>query len=116
MIVAILGLNSLGRSVVFIPQDTEEIEISRILEEQQCEVALTKHCHLSKLEDALNLGYSRSLHTVLYTQENLVEKMEVGYNSRAEETMVEEMNINVISLSHLILTEYKSYGRRHGIF
>ena len=96
---------------MFIPQDTEDIEISRILEEQQCEVVLIKHCHISKLEDALNCGYCSSVHTVIYTNESLVEKMEVGYNARAEETLEEELNITVVSLSHLILTEYTKNGR-----
>lgn len=110
IIIAILGLSRIGRSVVFIPQDTEEIEISRILEEQQCEVILIKHSNISKLEDALNLGYCKSLRTILYTNEELIEKMEVGFNSRAEETLMEEYDLDVLSLSHLVCTEYKQYG------
>ena len=106
----ILGLNAIGRSVVFIPQDTETIDISRILEEQQCDVLFVKHCNLSKLEDALDIAYCRNLRTVIYTNEEIVEKMEVGFNSRAEETLMEEYNMNVLSLSHLILTECSQHG------
>lgn len=113
--IAILGLSSIGRSIVFIPQDTEEVEISRILEEQQCEVLLIRHSNISKLEDALNTGYYKNLHTVIYTNEDLIEKMEVGYNSRAEETLMQEYNIDVLSLSHLICTEYTKYGTIFGI-
>ena len=96
--------------MVFIPQDTEIIDIFRILEEQQCDVLFVKHCNLSKLEDALDIAYCRSLRTVIYTNEEIIEKMEVGFNSRAEETLMEEYNMNVLSLSHLILTEYTQYG------
>lgn len=96
----ILGLASIGRSTVFIPQDEELTTVSRILEEQHCEVLLTKHSRLMKLEDVLNVGLCRDLRVVLYTDEDLIEKSDVGGNVRAEETLIQEYGLELVSLSH----------------
>ena len=50
--VAILGLVSMGRSVVFVTQDQQPSDILHILDEQHCEVMLVKHSRLQQLEEA----------------------------------------------------------------
>ena len=106
---AILGLASIGRSTVFIPQDEELATVSRILEEQHCEVLLTKHSRLMKLEDVLNIGLCRDLRVVLYTDEDLIEKSDVGGNVRAEETLIQEYGLDLVSLSHEMYS-YHNHG------
>ena len=102
---AILGLASIGRSTVFITQDEDLATVSRILEEQHCEVLLTKHSRLVQLEDTLNIGFCRDLRVVLYTDEDLIEKSDMGDmggNARAEETLMQEYDLEMVSLSHEI--------------
>lgn len=83
--------------------------MSRILEEQHCEVLLTKHSRLMKLEDVLNVGLCRDLRVVLYTDEDLIEKSDVGGNVRAEETLIQEYGLELVSLSHEMYS-YHNYG------
>lgn len=99
---AILGLASIGRSTVFITQDEDLATVSRILEEQHCEVLLTRHSRLVQLEDTLNIGFCRDLRVVLYTDEDLIEKSDMGGNARAEETLMQEYDLEMVSLSHEI--------------
>ena len=83
--------------------------MSRILEEQHCEVLLTKHSRLMKLEDVLDVGLCRDLRVVLYTDEDLIEKSDVGGNVRAEETLIQEYALELVSLSHE-MSSYHNYG------
>lgn len=108
-LLAILGLASIGRSTVLIPQDEELATVSRILEEQHCEVLLTKHSRLVQLEDTLNIGFCRDLRVVLYTDEDLIEKSDMGGNARAEETLMQEYDLALVSLSHEIYN-YQNTG------
>ena len=99
---------------MLIPQDEELATVSRILEEQHCEVLLTKHSRLVKLEDALNIGLCRDLRVVLYTDEDHIEKSDMGGNARAEETLMQEYDLALVSLSHEIYNSQKRGGRAAG--
>ena len=107
-IVAILGVTSAGRSVVFVPSDCDSAEI----EEQHCEVLLVKRSRLCQLEDILDTSYCRYLRVILYTECDYLEKIEMGDILRVEETLIQEYNMTIISLGHVMETEYKDHGMR----
>ena len=109
--VAILGLVSMGRSVVFVTQDQQPSDILHILDEQHCEVMLVKHSRLQQLEEALQCSYCSSLRVVLYTDDAYIEKSESSSSYLAEDSLVETHDLRVLSLSHVIMTEYADYGR-----
>ena len=108
---AILGLSSIGRSVVFVPQDSDSAEIAHVIYEQQCEVVMIRRSRLTQLESALDTSYCKSLRVVLYTECDYVEKTETGDSLRCDETLMEEYNLRVLPLSHIMNEEYSSYGK-----
>lgn len=108
---AILGLASIGRSVVFVPCDRDSAEIANIIEEQHCEVLMMKRSRLPQLENALDTSLCSSLRVVIFTECNYVEKIELGDLMRCEETLVQEYNVELVSLNHLIETDHCVDGR-----
>lgn len=112
---AILGLASIGRSVVFVPCDSDSAEIANIIEEQHCEVLMMKRSRLPQLENALDTSLCSSLRVVIFTECNYVEKIELGDLMRCEETLVQEYNVELVSLSHLIETNHRDDGRSAGV-
>ncbi|KAK8812648.1 hypothetical protein WA538_004509 [Blastocystis sp. DL] len=104
---AILGLASIGRSVVFVPCDSDSAEIANIIEEQHCEVLMMKRSRLPQLENALDTSLCSSLRVVIFTECNYVEKIELGDLMRCEETLVQEYNVELVSLNHLIETDHR---------
>lgn len=109
-LLAILGLVSIGRSVVFITQDKQPADIFHILEEQHCEVILLKHSRLSQLEEALQCSYCSSLRVVLFTDDDYIDKGEGCSGYLAEESLTQTHNLEVLSLSHVIMSEYACFG------
>ena len=109
---AILGLSSIGRSVVFVPQDSDNAEIAHVIDEQHCEVVMIRRSRLAQLESALDTSYCKSLRVVLYTECDYVEKTETDDSLRCDETLMEEYDLQVLPLSHIMNEEYSSYGRR----
>lgn len=110
--IAILGLASIGRSVVFVPQDSDSAEIANVIDQQNCEVVMIRRSRLPQLESALDTSYGKSLRVVLYTECSYLEKAEMGDILRCEETLIEEYNLDVNSLSHIMNTEYSNYGMK----
>lgn len=108
--VAILGVTSAGRSVVFLPYDCDSAEMASVIEEQHCEVLLVKRSRLCQLEDALDTSYCKSLRVILYTECDYLEKIEMGDLLRVEETLIQEYNLTIVSLGHVMETEYKDHG------
>ena len=107
---AILGLSSIGRSVVFVPQDSDSAEIAHVIDEQQCEVVMIRRSRLAQLESALDTSYCKSLRVVLYTECDYVEKTETGDTLRCDETLMEEYNLQVLPLYHIMNEDYCDYG------
>ena len=108
--VVILGVTSAGRSVVFAPSDCDSAEMASVIEEQHCEVLLVKRSRLCQLEDILDTSYCRYLRVILYTECDYLEKIEMGDILRVEETLIQEYNMTIISLGHVMETEYKDHG------
>lgn len=106
---AILGVTSAGRSVVFLPYDCDSAEMASVIEEQHCEVLLVKRSRLCQLEDALDTSYCKSLRVILYTECDYLEKIEMGDLLRVEETLIQEYNLTIVSLGHVMETEYKDH-------
>ena len=95
---------------MFITHDQDLPAVSHILEMQRCEIVVVKHSRLSELEDALNLGYCPNLRVILYTDDaDVITQHEIGLNWRAEETLMQENDLYVLSLSHEIITNYADY-------
>ena len=95
---------------MFISDDHDLTAVSHIIEEQRCEVVIVKHSRLSELEDALNLGYCPNLRVILFADDDGIPQHEVGLNWRAEETLMQENDLLVISLSHEIETEFANFS------
>ena len=102
---AILGLASIGRC------DSDSAEIANIIEEQHCEVLMMKRSRLPQLENALDTSLCSSLRVVIFTECNYVEKIELGDLMRCAETLVQEYNVELVSLNHLIETDHRVDGR-----
>lgn len=101
---------SIGRSVVFVTQEQQPADILHILEEQHCEVILLKHSRLSQLEEALQCSYCSSLRVVLFTDDDYIDKGEGCSGYLAEESLTQTHNLEVLSLSHVIMSEYADFG------
>lgn len=95
---------------MFITHDQDLQAVAHIIEMQRCEIVVVKHSHLSDLEDALNVGYCPNLKVILTTDDaDIVTQHEIGLNWRAEETLMQENDLLVQSLSHEIAANYNDY-------
>ena len=82
-----------------------------MIDEQHCEVVMIRRSRLAQLESALDTSYGKSLRVVLYTECDYVEKTETDDTLRCDETLMEEYDLQVLPLSHIMNEEYSNYGR-----